>query len=457
VTAPSDVPPIDRAASRRAAESVFVWASPEGVAGVSAAQSARVPAVSRDGPEEAGSEPGPRSPEGQRSRAVEDRPSAARPDRDPGPVVLGYWTGRRSGVPAAELPLDLLSHVSFAFVPVLPTGEVAALSDDSARDVRELSSRRRDEPGLSVLVSVGGWGRGSAPFSDLVAEPRAIQTFAEGIADTYLDGLGFDGIDLDWEYPVRGGVPENPARPEDRTRFADFVERLREFLDRRAERLGRRLLLTAATPAGRYQDGGLYDPRESYDFARLAASLDWINLMAYDMGNGYCPVATPNAPLRSVAGDPTPEPARGENNIEAALRLYQDSGVPAGRIVLGCPLYGRVFPGVRPERGGLFSPYDGPVTTRDLREILSRAVRDHTERYEDPEAGIVWRHDPRTRTFLTYDPPETLARKGSYAREHGLRGVMVWEVGLDGPGSPGLAALAAGLRGLPPEGCSPGG
>lgn len=371
--------------------------------------------------------------------------------------MLGYWTGRRSGVPAAELPADLLTHVSFAFLPLLPTGEVPALSDDALRDARELSARRRDEPGLSVLVSVGGWGRGSAPFSDLVADPVAIETFVATIADTYLEGLGFDGIDLDWEYPVRGGVPENPARPEDRRRFSDFAERLRELLDRRAERWGRRLLLTAATPAGRYQDGGLYDPRESYDFARLAGVLDWINLMAYDMGNGYCPVATPNAPLRPVGGDPTPEPARSENNIEAALRLYRDAGVPADRIVLGCPLYGRVFSGVRPERGGLFSPYDGPVTTRDLREILSGPADAGTERFCDAEAGIVWRHDPLTRTFLTYDPPETLARKGSYAREQGLRGAMVWEVGLDGPGSPGLSALVAGLRGSVTEGSSSGG
>lgn len=55
-----------------------------------------------------------------------------------------------------------------------------------------------------TLIAVGGWNEGSITFSQVCAEPGLRKNFVQS-ALTLVQTYGFDGFDLDWEYPARRG------------------------------------------------------------------------------------------------------------------------------------------------------------------------------------------------------------------------------------------------------------
>ena len=252
------------------------------------------------------------------------------------PRVIGYlagWGVRTKGTPIAELPGAELTHSIYAFARIADDGRLA-LSDpcldvghcdstltDASRPVdggnfAELRRLKERHPHLKLLVAVGGW-TGSGKFSDvaLTAESRA--TFATSAVDLVIrrwPGL-FDGIDVDWEYPVRGGLSTNVTRPEDRVNFTLLLQTLRGELDAQGTRDRRQYLLTIATIAG----PAVFAQME---LDKVTAIVDWINVMTYDYHAGSR-IAHFNAPLYPVTGDPTPG-----FTIDSTVRRYLGAGVP---------------------------------------------------------------------------------------------------------------------------------
>ena len=65
---------------------------------------------------------------------------------------------------------------------------------------------KKINPNLKTLLAVGGWNLASAPFTKMVATAESRQDFADHSV-TFLKSNGFDGLDLDWEYPANRGSP----------------------------------------------------------------------------------------------------------------------------------------------------------------------------------------------------------------------------------------------------------
>ena len=112
----------------------------------------------------------------------------------------------------------------------------------------ELKALKSKYPKLKTLISVGGW-TWSGRFSDMAATAARRAGFADSVV-AFLRKYGLDGVDLDWEYPVGGGMASNSVRAADKTNFTLLLKLLREKLNAAGKTDGKKYLLTIAGGAG---------------------------------------------------------------------------------------------------------------------------------------------------------------------------------------------------------------
>jgi chitinase len=291
---------------------------------------------------------------------------------------------------------------------------------------RQLILLKEKYPGLKVLISVGGW-TWSKYFSDVALTDASRLRFVKSCLDLYLVKYGevFDGVDLDWEYPVSGGL--YPGRPEDRENYTLLLQEFRSQMDSLQETTGRRYLLTIAGPAAP-------DTINNFDLGAIQNIVDWINLMTYDFHVATEPATGLLSPLYGSPRDPDTV-SRESYNADAAVRAYLAAGVPAKKIVVGIPFYGRAWKGT--EGNGLFQPAQGPAMGQDEPGYMSYSEIEQGplktfQRYWEEDAKVPWLHETEGGVFISYEDAESIGWKVSYIRQNGLGGAMVWELGLDG-------------------------
>lgn len=356
--------------------------------------------------------------------------------------IIGYLMGSADDTLYARLDAaaGMLTHINYAFGIIGPDGRAALDNERIDRDaferIRDLKARH---PHLQVLISLGGWA-GSKGFSDAASTAEGRETLAASTIALYLDGWPdvFDGIDIDWEYPVHGGLPDNGYRPEDRRNCTLLFEEYRRQLDERGQRDGRHYLLTAAVPAGRDL------PRSTFELKEIAEILDFVNVMTYDLyGSLRTGLTAHNAALRPSGSDPRDDEDRLYANVAGTIETFLADGVPADRLVAGMPFYGRGFTGVPAVNHGLYQPFEDMFAKR-YHEIAAGDLGTD-QRHWDDDAGVPWLYDPESRTMLTYDDPASIGLKAAYIVEQGLGGAMFWELSGDGEDWPLLSAIAGHL------------
>ncbi len=372
--------------------------------------------------------------------------------------IIGYyagWTSASKQFTPADIPAHMLTHVNYAFGLIGPDN-LAVLGDPEADvehaypgdsqepgalrgNFRQLQLLKERHPHLKTLISMGGW-TGSGRFSDAVATEERCRAFVASCIELFLTrwpGV-FDGIDIDWEYPVCCGLPENSTRPEDKRNCTLLFAELRRQLDELEATTGQRYLLTTAIPAGRKL------PVTCFELREIAEIVDWINVMTYDLtGSGESGVTNFNAAFRSSPADPSPPEPRQYHNVVATVDVFLEAGVPRDQLVVGVPFYGRGFTGVPNVNDGLYQPFTG-TTGGDYRTIKAEHLPTST-RHWHPEAQVPWLFDPATGVMMSYDDPESLANKAAYVRDQGLGGIMIWELSDDDDQSSLLTAIGSGL------------
>lgn len=305
-----------------------------------------------------------------------------------------------------------------------------AKEDGNLAIVRELKTAY---PHLKLLVSIGGWA--AEGFSDAALTPESREQFADSAIQFMLQH-GFDGIDLDWEYPSNdiGGIK---ARPEDRQNFTLLLELLRKKLDARSLSDGHdsadsRYLLTIATGANPAHLAGV-------DIAAIAPLLDYIGLMTYDLYNGWSTRAGHHANLFASDADPSGDSA------DKTVRYFMAAGAPASKLLVGAAFYGRGMTGVSAEHAGLMQPSTpGSNFTRTFDEITKLLGSEPSwKRHWDERAKAPFIYDGNA--FISYEDEESLRNKARYVREQGLGGAMFWEYS-NNRGGELLRALSEALR-----------
>ena len=356
------------------------------------------------------------------------------------PRVAAYYDG---GMPVSQIPAGQISDLIYAFGEPNAAGVCTSPTAAQTATFAALRALRQQHPGLRLIVSIGGWD--AAPqYSDIALTEGSRGRFAASCIQAFLVRQGFDGIDLDWEFPVHGGM--NRSRPQDRADATALVREFRRQLDALGRKAHRRYFLTVATPAGTWQQGGAYSVSDSYDLAALAHCADWLNVMTYDMNNIFSPVSGFNAPLGADPRDRAPAPQRSGDNLTSAVRYYESQGVPASKIMLGVAFYGRGFTGASPQDAGLYSKYSGGYAETPWKTIQAQFLTNPDwVRHWSATAQAPWLYNASQGIFFSYDDPLSLAIKAGFARRERLRGVMIWVLGEDDPENSLLNALVSHL------------
>ena len=379
------------------------------------------------------------------------------------PRVVGYygsWGIYVRDYHVAEIPAADLTHLDYAFVDVSAAGE-CALADPWADvqkpyagdgggpvrgNFRQLQILKAAQPHLKTLLALGGWTL-SAHFSDAALTPASRQHLAQSCV-AMMATYGFDGLDVDWEFPVSGGLAGNTMRPEDRQNFTALLAALRAELDARAAIDGRPYLLTAAIPA----PPGLH---ANYELDQIHTHVDWLSIMAYDLHGPWSPITHFHAPLFAPDDDP-PWESDGLSG-DAAVSAFLTAGVPADKIVLGLPFFARAWKQVPGSNAGLFQSHGGvpPGTydeagVLDYRDVAANYLPTYS-RFWHPQSLSPWLYHPVNQIMITYDDPESIAAKADYVAARNLGGLMFWELALDDDQHTLVNAIAGNLQANCPD------
>ena len=324
----------------------------------------------------------------------------------------------------AAIPYGKLTAINYAFFYPLESGEILGM--DPAADRYLLQGEADDMPagaepaasiielarahGTRVLLSIGGWET-SGNFPQVAADPQKRARFAHGCI-RHIRNYGFDGIDIDWEFP---GYVRHNGTPQDRFNFTYLLQTVRDSLAAYGKTTGRQYLLSASLPAAA---GHLPD----IDVQKITPILDYLNIMTYDLFGPWGKISNHHTALYG--------PAQGDSArcLDGAFKLYHDiHGVPAEKINLCAAFSGHVYTNCTEiygeHQGGdndLFPAGDGVL----YAHIMEKA--DWFERQWDPVAQAPYLVSASRKILISLDDEASVALKADYIIRNKAHGLVIW-------------------------------
>ncbi len=345
-------------------------------------------------------------------------------------VIAAYVFPRNMVLTSDQVAAKKLTRINFAFANI-DQGRIVEGDPSDAANLAMLVGLKKENPDLTVLVSVGGW-LWSGRFSDAALTSASRAKFIDSVAD-FITRYKLDGLDIDWEYPAMAGAAGNVFRPADKQNYTLLLKELRERFKKMQKPLHRHLYITIAA-------GSSTEFLENTEMDKVQKYVDTVNLMAYDYYEpGNDKITGNHAPLFVDPSDP-----KGISS-DKSVKEFEAAGVPADKIVLGVPFYGHVWGHVAATNNGLFQPGDPVPNAYSTYGTLTQDITHQGfTRYWDAKASVPYLYNAQKQIFVSYEDPESLALKCKYVIDHHLAGMMFWEYSSD-PSGILLDAIDRGL------------
>lgn len=343
--------------------------------------------------------------------------------RLPGTVVSDGVTYTRPATCQARaqkpdhIPSGLATHINYAFVGMNSNFDVENYEWDDDDLMAKLNALKTSNSELKTLISIGGWnfckgltalygGASATTFSNMASSSANRAHFITS-AINYATAKGFNGIDIDWEYPSAA----------EKDNFTALLKELRDAITAR----GNGFVLSIAAPAGP-------DTYANINLGAIHQYVDYINLMTYDFHGGSF---EPNGPLLCQTPIHVCNGATGNAgwNIDKSVSDYLAAGVPANKINLGLATYGRTWgiSGAAPSGAGpagdcTITP--GVLAYYEVKSVVSGVT------YDDDQMCAKAYYGGGT-GWVGYDDQHTMQQKSCWGRYKGLGGVMFFDGEMD--------------------------
>ncbi|KAM5465149.1 putative chitinase [Microsporum ferrugineum] len=303
------------------------------------------------------------------------------------------------------------------------------MQDSDEKFMPRLTALKNYNPNLQVWIAIGGWSMNDPDqptkrtFSELAASSEHQKAFAKSLL-SFMDKYGFDGVDIDWEYPV---AEERSGAPEDFANYVSFLKNLRGYLGTKG--------LSITLPAS-------YWYLQHFDIKGMEQYIDWFNMMSYDL-HGTWDGSNPYLGAYVNAHTNITE-------IDTALNLLWRNKIEPEKVIMGMGFYGRSFTLADPScktagcgfhgggNPGKCSASAGTLMYSEIQDII--AHEKHTS-VTDKDAAVkvlTWGGNQ----WVSYDDEETLRMKADYANKRCLGGVMVWAASTDDRNGTAIRALS---------------
>ena len=308
------------------------------------------------------------------------------------------------------------THVVYSFASIDKNFRLEAWNSTYNNEVplyKDFNTVKQRHPGVRTMIAVGGWthndpGPMQTRFSEMASSKTTRQTFAQSVVQ-FLRTYGFDGLDLDWEYP---GLKERGGKRDDYDNYVLLTKEIRNAFNSAPEAYE----LTVAVT------GNVTKLEMGFDLEGLAENVDWFNIMAYDLWGSWDPkqIAYSHTDIRMI-----------DEAVEYMSHFIQKS-----KLVLGLGSYARTYTLEDDDCLDLGCPFKGPGKSGcegtdgflpyfEIADMVTQRKYDSI-RFDDETESMVMITDGNR--LISYDNTVSFNKKSEYANDQCFMGTMLWAI-----------------------------
>jgi len=321
-------------------------------------------------------------------------------------------------------------YVPIPYDPTVPVGTLAYFDGYAASiNIPKFKSLKNTNPDLKILMSIGGWTL-SLNFSTVFANAEYTSNFVNSTTKYVLEN-GFDGIDLDFEFPGIQGIGWNHIDPiKDGINMGNALKLLRQSFDSKSP--NKHLLIAGAMSM---------NPVVIDYYKSCVQYFDYINIMTYDGAGSWNTFTGDNSPIYS---DPRDKYNNNTFNVDYAVKTSIQAGFKPSQIVVGIPLYGRGWSGVNltdMNNYYISNPSLQPAATisgsggqpgyscwKDLCLLINQPGWQNILNNVSKACVL---YNASQKILWSYNDVYSAIDKVKYVKDNDLAGVMYWELSND--------------------------